>query len=153
MLNNLILLFLLVCLIIGICYVFLRLKEETTSKSKKGGEHLQISQDEVLEQTESLILAGDIGTAQKLAKKYLCQNPYHHDLRKLLIKSYIETQNEYEAISNLLVLTQFYPDDLSLYIQLANLYKITHQSKKAIHFFTYVLSKNKYDLNAMKNLA
>lgn len=153
MLNNLILLFLLICLLSGISYVFLRLKEESSSKSKKGGEDLQISQEEVLKQTESLILAGDIGTAQKLAKKYLCQNPYHHELRKLLVKSYIETQKEYDAISNLLVLIQFYPDDLSMYIQLANLYKHTHQSKKAIHFFTYVLSKDKYDLNAMRNLA
>lgn len=153
MLNNIILLFLLICLISGISYVFLRLKEESSLKSQKGGEDLQISQEEVLKQTESLILAGDIGTAQKLAKKYLCQNPYHHELRKLLVKSYIETQKEYDAISNLLVLIQFYPDDLSMYIQLANLYKHTHQNKKAIHFFTYVLSKDKYDLNAMRNLA
>lgn len=153
MLNNLILLFLLICLLSGISYVFLRLKEESSSKNQKNGDDLQISQEEVLKQTESLILAGDIGTAQKLAKKYLCQNPYHHDLRKLLVKSYIETQKEYDAISNLLVLIQFYPDDLSMYIQLANLYKHTHQSKKAIHFFNYVLSKDKYDLNAMRNLA
>ena len=153
MLNNLILLCLLICLISGISYVFLKLKEESSSKSKKGGEDLQISQEEVLKQTESLILAGDIPTAQKLAQKYLCQNPYHHELRKLLVKSYIETQKEYDAISNLLVLIQFYPDDLNMYIQLATLYKHTHQSKKAIHFFTYVLDKDKYDLNAMRNLA
>lgn len=153
MLNNLILLFLLICLLSGVSYVFLRLKEESSSKTQKNGDDLQISQEEVLKQTESLILAGDIGTAQKLAKKYLCQNPYHHDLRKILVKSYIETQKEYDAISNLLVLIQFYPDDLSMYIQLANLYKHTHQSKKAIHFFSYVLSKDKYDLNAMRNLA
>ena len=48
---------------------------------------------------------------------------------------------------------QFYPDDTNLYQQLATLYKNTHQTKKAIHFYSYLLTKDKYDLNAMRNLA
>lgn len=153
MLNNLILIVLFICFVSGLAYVYIRLKEETSKTKKKNGEDLQISPDEIYQQVEALILNADFSTAQKLAKKYLCQNPYHHDLRKLLVKSYIETQKEYEAISNLLVLIQFYPDDLSMYIQLATLYKNTHQSKKAIHFYNYVLSKDKYDVNSMRNLA
>lgn len=153
MLNNLILIVLFVCFVSGLIYVYLRLKEETGKTKKKGGEELQISPEDIYKQVEALIINADFATAQKLAKKYLAQNPYHHDLRKLLVKSYIETQKEYEAISNLLVLVQFYPDDLSLYLQLATLYKNTHQNKKAIHFYSYVLSKDKYDLNSMRNLA
>lgn len=153
MLNNLILIVLFVCFVSGLIYVYLRLKEETGKTKKKGGEDLQISPEDIYKQVEALIINADFATAQKLAKKYLAQNPYHHDLRKLLVKSYIETQKEYEAISNLLVLVQFYPDDLSLYLQLATLYKNTHQNKKAIHFYSYVLSKDKYDLNSMRNLA
>lgn len=153
MLNNLILIVLFVCFVSGLAYVYLRLKEETSKTKEKSGEDLQISPDEIYQQVEALILNADYSTAQKLAKKYLCQNPYHHDLRKLLVKSYIETQKEYEAISNLLVLIQFYPDDLSMYLQLATLYKNTHQNKKAIHFYNYVLSKDKYDVNSMRNLA
>jgi len=153
MLNNLILIVLFVCFVSGLAYVYLRLKEEAVNKRKEKAEDLQITPDEIIKQFEALNLAGDISTAQKLAKKYLCQNPYHHDLRKILVKSYIETQKEYEAISNLLVLIQFYPDDMSMYLQLANLYKNTHQNKKAIHFYTYILGKDKYDINAMRNLA
>lgn len=152
-LNNLILAILFIFLISGVSYVYLKLKEETGKKKKDKGENLQISPEDVLQQVELLLVNADYSTAQKLAKKYLCQNPYHHDLRKLLVKSYITTQKEYEAISNLLVLIQFYPDDLSLYQQLATLYKNTHQNKKAIHFYSYILSKDKYDLAAMRNLA
>ncbi len=152
MLNNIILLILFICFVSGLAYVYMRLKEET-KKAPKKGEDLQISPEEVIKQVETLFLNGDFSTGQKLAKKYLAQNPYHHELRKLLVKSYIENQKEYDAISNLLVLVQFYPDDLSLYAQLATLYKNTHQQKKAIHFYSYLLTKDKYDLNAMRNLA
>ncbi|MBS4760204.1 MAG: tetratricopeptide repeat protein [Clostridium sp.] len=152
MLNNIILIVLFICFVSGLAYVYMRLKEET-KKAPKKGEDLQISPEEVIKQVEALFLNGDFSTGQKLAKKYLAQNPYHHELRKLLVKSYIENQKEYDAISNLLVLVQFYPDDLSLYAQLATLYKNTHQQKKAIHFYSYLLTKDKYDLNAMRNLA
>lgn len=152
MLNNIILIILFICFVSGLAYVYMRLKEETKNVNKKG-EDLQITPEEILKQVEALFLNGDFSTGQKLGKKYLAQNPYHHELRKMLVKSYIETQKEYDAISNLLVLVQFYPEDLSLYAQLANLYKNTHQQKKAIHFYSYLLTKDKYDLNAMRNLA
>ncbi len=152
MLNNIILIVLFVCFMAAVSYVYLQLKAVSVKKSSKG-EDLQITPDEVYKQVEALLANADFSTAQKLAKKYLNQNPYHHELRKLLVKSYIETQKEYEAISNLLVLVQFYPDDISLYLQLANLYKNTHQNKKAIHFYSYLLSKDKYDVNSMRNLA
>lgn len=152
MLNNLILIALFICFVSGLIYVYMRLKEET-SRTQKKGDNLQISPEEIIKQVEALFLNADYSTGQKLSKKYLALNPYHHDLRKILTKSYIDTQKEYEAISNLLVLIQFYPDDLSLYSQLATLYKNTHQLKKAIHFYSYLLSKDKYDVNAMRNLA
>src|SRR5574344_503881 len=153
MLNNMILIILFVCFVCGLSYVWLRLKEETSKIDKKKGDELQITPEEVITQVEALIVNADFPNAQRLAKKYLCQNPYHHDLRRLLVKSYVETQKEYEAISNLLVLIQYYPDDMSLFLQLATLYKNTHQSKKAIHFYNYLLAKDKYDINSMRNLA
>lgn len=153
MLNNLILIVLFICFVSALSYVYLYVKAEAVKKMSKKGDDLQITPDEVYKQVQTMIANADFSTAQKLAKKYLAQNPYHHELRKLLVKSYIDTQKEYEAISNLLVLVQFYPDDLSLYLQLANLYKNTHQNKKAIHFYSYLLSKDKYDINSMRNLA
>lgn len=153
MLNNLILIILFIFFVSGLAYVYLLLKAEASKHRSKKGEDLQITPDEVYKQVEALLLNADFNTAQKLAKKYLAQNPYHHELRKLLVKSYIETQKEYEAISNLLVLFQFYPDDLNIAQQLATLYKNTHQNKKAIHFYSYLLSKDKYDVNSMRNLA
>lgn len=153
MLNNLILIILFIFFVSGLAYVYLLLKAEASKHRSKKGEDLQITPDEVYKQVEALLLNADFNTAQKLAKKYLAQNPYHHELRKLLVKSYIETQKEYEAISNLLVLFQFYPDDLTIAQQLATLYKNTHQNKKAIHFYSYLLSKDKYDVNSMRNLA
>ncbi len=153
MLNNLILIVLFICFVSALSYVYLYIKAEAVKKMSKKGDDLQITPDEVYKQVQTMLANADFSTAQKLAKKYLAQNPYHHELRKLLVKSYIDTQKEYEAISNLLVLVQFYPDDLSLYLQLANLYKNTHQNKKAIHFYSYLLSKDKYDINSMRNLA
>ncbi len=150
--NNFILLTLLIFLILGILYVFMKLKD-STSVQNSNGEHLQISPEEVLQQVEALVNNADYNTAQKLAKKYLAQNPYHHDLRRLLVKIYISIQKEYDAISNLLVLIKAFPDDITLYKQIADLYRDTHQTKKAMHYYSYILSKDKYDLHAMKALA
>ncbi len=150
--NNSVLFILLIFLVLGILYVFLKLRENTSSQNSKG-ENLQISPEEVYQQVETLAANADYNTAQKLAKKYLNQNPYHHDLRKLLVKIYMTTQKEYDAISNLLVLIKTYPDDINLYTQIADLYRDTHQTKKAVHYYSYILSQNKYDLHAMKALA
>ncbi len=150
--NNLVLIILLIFFILGILYVFFKLKEGVSSQNKNG-ENLQISPEEVYQQVEALIANADYNTAQKLAKKYLNQNPYHHDLRKLLVKIYITIQKEYEAISNLLVLIKTFPDDITLYSQIADLYRDTHQTKKAVYYYSYILSKDKYDLHAMKALA
>ncbi len=127
--------------------------KDSTSVQNSNGEHLQISPEEVLQQVEALVNNADYNTAQKLAKKYLAQNPYHHDLRRLLVKIYISIQKEYDAISNLLVLIKAFPDDITLYKQIADLYRDTHQTKKAMHYYSYILSKDKYDLHAMKALA
>lgn len=127
--------------------------KDSSSVQNTGGEHLQISPEEVYQQVESLMNNADYNTAQKLAKKYLNQNPYHHDLRKLLVKIYVSIQKEYDAISNLLVLIKAFPDDINLYIQIADLYRDTHQSKKAVHYYSYILSQDKYNLHAMKALA
>ena len=150
--NNLVLIILLIFFILGILYVFFKLKEGVSSQNKNG-ENLQISPEEVYQQVEALIANADYNTAQKLAKKYLNQNPYHHDLRKLLVKIYITIQKEYEAISNLLVLIKTFPEDIALYSQIADLYRDTHQTKKAVYYYSYILSKDKYDLHAMKALA
>lgn len=150
--NNLVLIILLIFFILGVLYVFLKLKEAASS-SNKNGEHLQITPEEVYQQVEALVANADYSTAQKLAKKYLNQNPSHYDLRRLLVKIYVTNQKEYEAISNLLVLIKVFPDDLALYSQIADLYRDTRQTKKAVHYYSYILSKDKYDLHAMKALA
>ena len=150
--NNLVLIILLIFFILGVLYVFLKLKEAASS-SNKNGEHLQITPEEVYQQVEALVANADYATAQKLAKKYLNQNPSHYDLRRLLVKIYVTNQKEYEAISNLLVLIKVFPDDLALYSQIADLYRDTRQTKKAVHYYSYILSKDKYDLHAMKALA
>lgn len=150
--NNLVLIILLIFFILGVLYVFLKLKEAASS-SNKNGEHLQITPEEVYQQVEALVANADYATAQKLAKKYLNQNPSHYDLRRLLVKIYVTNQKEYEAISNLLALIKVFPDDLALYSQIADLYRDTRQTKKAVHYYSYILSKDKYDLHAMKALA
>lgn len=150
--NNVVLFILLVFLVSGVFYVFLQIKQSMKAP-KSNGEHLQISPEEVYQQVDALIANGDYNTAQKLAQKYLKQNPYHHELRKLLVNILTTTQKEYEAISNLLVLIKAYPDDMSLCTQVADLYRDTHQSKKAVYYYSYILTKDKYDLHAMKALA
>ncbi len=153
MINNIILICLFILFVSGIAYVFLRIKEETKSKTTHKGEDLQITPEEILAQVKTLMDAGDNSTAQKLGKKYLDKNPEHHELRKLLIKSYIDQKKEYEAINNLCILTKFFPDDLELFSQLATLYKNTHQQRKAMHYYAYILGKDQYNIMAIKNLA
>ena len=119
------------CFVCAVSYVYLRLKYEAgSSKSTKKNDEIQMSAEEVVKKFEFLVKNDDLLNAQKLAKKYLVQDPYHHDLRRLLTKTYLDNNKEYEAISNLLVLVQFYPDEIELYQHLAQLYKNTHQSKR-----------------------
>ena len=153
MLNNVILVFLFVCFVFAVSYVYLRLKYETGYKSDKKPDDLKMSPEDVLKNFNALLKSEEYNEAYKIAKRYLAQDPYHHDLRRLLAKAYVDNSKDYDAISNLQVLVQFYPDEMELYQQLATLYKNTHQSKKAIYFYSYILDKDKYDINAMRNLA
>lgn len=153
MINQIILTILFLLFLSGISYVFLKLKEETNSKKTSKSEELQITPEEVLLQVKTLLDSGDKDTAQKLGKKYLDKNPEHHELRRLLIKTYMDQKKEYEAINNLCILTKFFPDDLDIFCQLATLYKNTHQHKKAMHYYAYILGKDQYNVLAMKNLA
>ena len=110
MLNNVILVFLFVCFVFAVSYVYLRLKYETGYKSDKKPDDLKMSPEDVLKNFNALLKSEEYNEAYKIAKRYLAQDPYHHDLRRLLAKAYVDNSKDYDAISNLQVLVQFYPD-------------------------------------------
>ena len=153
MINNIILIILFFVFVSGISYVFKRLKEETKNITKPDSDNLEITPEEIFSRVSALIDLGDHNTAQKLAKKYLNKNQDYHELRRLLIKSYMDKKKDHDAITHLYILSKYYPDDLDIFTNLANLYKTTHQHKKAMHYYAYILGKDQYNINAMKNLA
>lgn len=152
MLNNLILVVLLVCFFWALSYAYLCIKNEVKTNKKKE-EKYELTQEEACKEVSDLIERGDISEAQNLGKKYLCHDSYNHNLRRILVDSYISSKKEYDAIANLQVLTQFFPDETDLFKKLASLYQDTHQNKKAIHFYSYVIGKCPDDVESMKKLA
>ena len=57
MLNNFILIVLFICFLAGLSYVYIRLKEEASSRRKKDGDDLQITPEEIYQQVEDLLAA------------------------------------------------------------------------------------------------
>lgn len=150
MFNNPPLLFLILIFTLVAAYLFLRVKEE--SSSKPGHALRGISPDDAYQEVQSAILKKDHRSAQSFALKYLEADPEFSELRRLLVKSYIDTKKEYDAINHILILIKTQPDDVKLLMQLAILYQNTRQYKKAIQSYTELIRKDSANILALKNL-
>lgn len=132
-------------------YLFLRVKEEGASKPSNALRG--VSPEDAFQEVQSAILKKDHRAAQSFALKYLEADPEFHELRRLLVKSFIDTKKEYDAINHILILIKAHPDEIKLYMQLGVLYQNTRQYKKAIQFYTEITKRDSNNILAMKNLA
>ena len=67
----------------------------------KNGDDLLISPNDIYDQVKIMISNGNHTVAQKLAKKYLDENPKHDKLRLLLARSYYDFGAFSEAIEHI----------------------------------------------------
>lgn len=144
------LLFLILTLVLAATYMFLRINEEVTGKG--GVKKLGISPDDAYIEMQTCLANRDHKSAQMFALKYLEADPMFNDLRRLLIKSYIDSHKEYDAINQLLILVKNAPDDVKAYLQLGVLYQNTNQNKKAINYYNEVLRRDDSNILVLKNL-
>ncbi len=144
------LLFLILTLVLAVAYMFLRINE--ASAGKGSGRKLGMSPDDAYIEMQTLLAKKDHQAAQTFALKYLDGDPMFSDLRRLLIKSYIDSHKEYDAINQLLILIKAFPDDVKAYLQLGVLYQNTRQYKKAINYYNEVLKRDDSNILVLKNL-
>ena len=144
------LLFLILTLVLAVAYMFLRINE--ASAGKGSGRKLGMSSDDAYIEMQTLLAKKDHQAAQTFALKYLDGDPMFSDLRRLLIKSYIDSLKEYDAINQLLILIKAFPDDVKAYLQLGVLYQNTRQYKKAINYYNEVLKRDDSNILVLKNL-
>lgn len=146
------LLMLILVIVLVFSYLFLRINEKkndnSSTSSLKG-----VSPDEAIQEVESCILKKDHRSAQGFALKYLELDPNFTELRRLLVRSFLETKKEYDAITHLLILIKTHPEEMKLHLQLAVLYQNTRQYKRAIQYYNNVLKEDNGNIMAMRNLA
>ncbi len=142
--------------IIGIVILILvlyKLIKPIISDNTDNSERLFISANDVYEQTKISISNGNHVVAQKLAQKYLKENPNHDKLRMLLAKSLYETGNWVEVIEHLIYLKPSAKNRLDLLSMLANAYQKTGQNNNAIDTYLELLEENPESMDILLALA
>ena len=152
MFDNPALILLILVFVLVFSYLFLRINDKS-SKESNISSLKNISPEEAIQEVESCILNKDHLAAQEFATKYLEMDPAFDDLRRLLVKSFIDTKKEYDAITHLLVLLSNNPNEVKLNLQLAILYQNTRQYKRAIQYYNNVVKQDNTNIMAMRNIA
>lgn len=152
MFDNPSLILLILVFVLVFSYLFLRINDKS-SKESNISSLKNISPEEAIQEVESCILNKDHLAAQEFAIKYLEMDPTFDDLRRLLVKSFIDTKKEYDAITHLLVLLNNNPNEIRLNLQLAVLYQNTRQYKRAIQYYNNVVKQDNTNIMAMRNIA
>lgn len=140
-----------VAVVTGLIYLIYMLLLESGKNTKKVD--LQISTRDILEQVQILFKQKKYSIVENLAKKYLEKNPAYDDLRTILAKSYFEDGNMYDALKQALIIIKRQPANFHMRIFLANCYKRTSQSSKAINELKELLRLDNENVVAVKELA
>ena len=119
----------------------------------RNGDDLFISPEDIYEQAKTAIANKNHPIAQKLAKKYLRENPLHDRLRFLLARSYMDTGNSREAIEHLEILIKKFPERLDFCVLLADAYKRIGQSSNAVDIYMTIMKSNPDNIEILLPLA
>lgn len=117
-------------------------KPVVSSDINENGDRLFISANDIYEQTKLSIANGNHAVAQKLARKYLNENPNHDRLRMVLAKSLYDTGNWVEAIEHFSYLKNTAKNRVDLLSMLATAYQKSGQSNNAIDTYLELLEEN-----------
>lgn len=142
--------------LIGIAVLVLvlyKLIKPVVSDSSDNGERLFISANDVYDQTRLSIANGNHVVAQKLAQKYLKENPNHDKLRMLLAKSYYDTGNWIDVIEHLTFLKNTAKNKYDLLSMLAIAYQKTGQNNNSIDTYLELLEENPDSVEVLISLA
>ena len=143
--------------IAGIAFLILVLykliKPVVVNENNDNGERLFISANDVYEQAKLSIASGNHIVAQKLAKKYLKENPGHDRLRHLIAKSFYETGDWIDAIEHLEYLKPSSKNRIDVLTMLADVYKKTGQYSNSIDAYLELLEENPDSLSVLISLA
>lgn len=139
--------------VILITVLYKLVKSVISAEIERNGEDLFISEKDIYEQVRLSVASGNHVIAQKLAKKYLKENPKHDKLRMILARSYHDTGALSEAIEQLVILKEIYPDRIDIFQMLADSYKRTNQSSNAIDSYLELLEFNPDSIDVLVALA
>lgn len=139
--------------VILVTILYKLVKSVVLVESVRNGDDLFISEGDVYEQVRLSIANGNHQVAQKLAKKYLKENPSHDKLRILLARSYYDIGALSEAIEQFEILKKAFPDRMDLLLMLADAYKKTGQNNNAIDLYQELLEYNPNSVDVMCALA
>ncbi len=143
-----------ICGIVVLILVLYKLIKPVMSSDASGdGERLFISANDVYEQAKISISNGNHAIAQKLAKKYLKENPHHDRLRTIIAKSYFDTGNWIEAIEHFEYLKPTTKNRIDLLSMLARAYQQTGQTNNAIDAYLELLEENPDSMDVLISLA
>ena len=129
------------------------IKPVVAVENSENGEKLFISANDVYDQAKISITNGNHSIAQKLAKKYLKENPNHDKLRMLIAKSYFDTGNWIEAIEHFEYLKPTAKNRIELLSMLARSYQKTGQTNNAIDTYLELLEENPDSIDVLIALA
>ena len=139
--------------IVVLMLILYKLIKPVVSDGSENGEKLFISANDVYEQVKISISNGNHQVAQKLAKKYLKENPNHDKLRFLIARSYFDTGNWIETIEHLEFLKETSKNKLDLLSMLARAYQKTGQTNNAIDTYLELLDENPDSMDVLISLA
>lgn len=114
---------------------------------------LQISSEEIHQQMKLLMKEKKYDIVEKLAKNYLKNKGFCHEVRALLAKSYFESGNYEDAISNMKYVIKYQPKNIENRIFLANCYRTMKKPDEAIDIFMDILNIEPTNVWVMKNIA
>lgn len=139
--------------IILIAVLYKLTKSVMLGEGSNNGDNLFISEKDIYEQTRLSIANGNHPVAQKLAKKYLKENPKHDKLRVILARSYYDTGELNEAIEQFEILKKVYPDRIDIILMLADSYRRTGQNNNAIDTYLQLLENTPDSIDVLLPLA
>lgn len=140
-----------IALLILILYKLI--KPVVMEENVDNGERLFISANDVYEQVKLSIASGNHSVAQKLAKKYLKENPHHDRLRYILAKSFYETGDWIDAIEQLEHIKTIQRNRSEVLTMLADVYKKTGQYSNSIDAYLELLDENPDSIPVLVSLA
>lgn len=135
----------------GLIYILYRLMLGSDNDGKDN--ELQITSDEILEQLNILRKQKKYNIVESLAKNYLLKKSNDDGVRAILAKSMHDSGRIYDAIEQAKIIVKHQPNNFNVQTFMANCYLEVDKPMKAIAIFLEILSRDFYNVVAIKELS